>query len=114
MSRDEKVLTNGIQATAPNALPHEFPERSRRHSGVPLRSHPPARLNPHLESRLRFSVAHEFGLNERHQPRISIVLLATAVLPSGTKTMTQTRNTVNSAAANAEENSAFHEEQPAP
>jgi hypothetical protein len=71
-------------------------------------------MNPRLESRLRFSVAREFGVNERHQPRISVVLLATAVLPSRTKAMTQTRNTVLSAAANAEGNSAFHEEQPAP
>jgi hypothetical protein len=114
MSRDEKVLTNGIQATAPDALPHEYPELGRRHGGVPLRSCPAAWMNPRLESRLRFSVAREFGLNERHQPRFSIVLLATAVLPSRTKAMTQTRNTVLSAAANAENNSAFHEEQPAP
>ena len=108
------MLTNGIQATAPDALPHEFPERGRRHGRVPFRSHSAARMNPRPESRLRFSVTHEFGLNERHQPRISIVLLATAVLPSRTKAMTQTRNTVLSAAANAEDYSAFHEEQPDP
>ena len=67
-------------------------------------------LDPRSENRLRFSVAHELGHLGLRQPRISIALPAIPVLPSRTKAMTLTRNTVVLTAENAENSSAFHEE----